>query len=687
MSSSNSSSNNNNPPLGPPSTSSGNLGAYQPQGTQSPSGGAGQYPQAGQYPSAPSAPSASPAGNQPGQYGQPPQSVPSPTGNQQAGQYGQPPQQPQAPGQYGQQPSVPSPSGPGQYGQPPQQPQAPGQYGQQPSVPSPSGPGQYGQPPQQPQAPGQYGQQTSVPSPSGNQPGQYGQQPASVPSPTGSTDSNNQAPGQYGQPPQQPQAPGQYGQQPQQPQAPGQYGPPSVPSPTGSTDSNNQAPGQYGQQQAPGQYGQYNQYQPQQQYNQYQPQDQYNQYNQYPPQQQYNQYNQYPPQQQQYNQYNQYPQQQQYNQYNQYPPQQQYNQYQPPQPQQPYLNNQIVTPQSYGSSSSSYYSAPVTLHNSYYWIEYPITKGYVVDSEVVKLERALTSFISDKSTMAEILGSRNYSERQLILQKYNRNNASKPLAKQIESSTMPGHLRNCLLGSLLTPLDFDVEQLYYSMLGAGTNESVLINILVTRSDTQKQQIKAAYNLKYPKTLNDWIISDTSGSFQKICIALLSPRQHGPVDMYQVENESNKLYYAGEGKIGTDSQPFIDVFTQRSFEYIKAIAKHYEANHKKHSLEKAIKSEFSGSIKKTLLSILDYAHDPMAYFATCFRKSLKGLGTKDAYLIMLLISQEYDLYDICQTYFKKFGRNLATDIEKDTSGDYRKFLIKFVNHPNPKTMPR
>ena len=60
--------------------------------------------------------------------------------------------------------------------------------------------------------------------------------------------------------------------------------------------------------------------------------------------------------------------------------------------------------------------------------------------------------------------------------------------------------------------------------------------------------------------------------------------------------------------------------------------------------------------------------------------MKGIGTRDAMLIRLLISRdEVDMPQIKAEYQRLYGRNMMGDIRSDTSGDYRKILNELAGH--------
>ncbi|KAF1466475.1 Annexin A7, partial [Pygoscelis antarcticus] len=67
---------------------------------------------------------------------------------------------------------------------------------------------------------------------------------------------------------------------------------------------------------------------------------------------------------------------------------------------------------------------------------------------------------------------------------------------------------------------FFAERLYYSMKGAGTDDSTLIRIIVTRSEIDLVQIKQVFTQMYQKTLATMIASDTSGDYRRLLLAIV-----------------------------------------------------------------------------------------------------------------------------------------------------------------------
>jgi len=60
------------------------------------------------------------------------------------------------------------------------------------------------------------------------------------------------------------------------------------------------------------------------------------------------------------------------------------------------------------------------------------------------------------------------------------------------------------------------------MKGLGTNDTMLIRVVVSRTEIDMQYIKAEYQKKYKKALGTAIHSETSGHYRAFLLALVGP---------------------------------------------------------------------------------------------------------------------------------------------------------------------
>jgi len=304
-------------------------------------------------------------------------------------------------------------------------------------------------------------------------------------------------------------------------------------------------------------------------------------------------------------------------------------------------------------------------------------KGLRIDPNNVahNLHHAMKGVGTDEKEIIKEIAGLNKHEIAAVKEAYNKNHGS-DLIKKVESETS-FNFRQALVSLLLEPAEFDARTLHESMSGVGTKDSTLIEILATRSYEQKQKIKEHFYKITNRDLEKYVDGDTSGDYKKALVALLTNKRQEGFNPDTVKLLVDKLYHAGEGKIGTDEKAFIHVFSSESFEQLKAVFEDYKNHHKHHSMEHAIKSEFSFHIQETLLAVLYYATKPAEFWAEKLRNSMAGLGTKDTTLIRVLVSQREHMPAISAAFLNLYKKPLESWIKEDCSGDYKHLLVEIV----------
>ncbi|PHT44091.1 Annexin D5 [Capsicum baccatum] len=70
------------------------------------------------------------------------------------------------------------------------------------------------------------------------------------------------------------------------------------------------------------------------------------------------------------------------------------------------------------------------------------------------------------------------------------------------------------------PAKYFAKELHKAMKGLGTDDTTLIRILVTRTEIDMEYIKAEYQKKHKRSLNDAVHSETSGDYRTFLLSLL-----------------------------------------------------------------------------------------------------------------------------------------------------------------------
>ncbi|KAH8336640.1 hypothetical protein KR074_010280, partial [Drosophila pseudoananassae] len=324
-------------------------------------------------------------------------------------------------------------------------------------------------------------------------------------------------------------------------------------------------------------------------------------------------------------------------------------------------------------------------------------QGFDPVKDAHDLRKAMKGFGTNEEALINIICRRSNEQRQEIQRQY-KTHFGKDLIEDIKSETS-GNFEKLLVGLLRPIVDFYCSELNDAMAGIGTDEEVLIEILCTLSNMEIYTIKNQYLRLYGAHLESELKSETSGNFKRLLISLCTAArdESGRVDPNLAKDDARELLKAGELRVGTDESMFNMILCQRNYQQLKLIFQEYE-NMTGHSLEKAIKKEFSGDIMEGLIAIFRCVTNKAEYFASRLHKSMAGIGTNDTQLIRVIITRsevmqskkasfltwskfrfcfQIDMVDIKVAFERLYGKSLKSWIKGDTSGHYKHALYVLV----------
>ena len=302
-----------------------------------------------------------------------------------------------------------------------------------------------------------------------------------------------------------------------------------------------------------------------------------------------------------------------------------------------------------------------------------------IDADAAGLRKAMKGIGTDEKAIIEIIANRTNRERLAMIDSFKRQ-FNRDLIKDLKSETS-GKFEDTILALFQDPLSYDCWSLNKAMKGLGTNEDTLIEILSTRSNAYIHDIKKRYLEMFGKTLDQDLAGDLSGDLKTVMMTLSSCLRSESVIPNQADcqQKADKLYNAGEKKLGTDEKVFYDILTLSSPAELRCIDQYYMQKYN-HGILTAIDKEFSGNMKKLLKTIVYSSINPSEYFATRINYAVKGLGTKDILLIRILVTRdEIDMPQIKAAYANLYHKDMVKDIENDTSGDYKRLLVALCSH--------
>ena len=129
----------------------------------------------------------------------------------------------------------------------------------------------------------------------------------------------------------------------------------------------------------------------------------------------------------------------------------------------------------------------------------------------------------------------------------------------------------------------------------------------------------------------------------------------------------------------DMNKLINIVAHRSNSQRQVILNEYYEYFKKNLLDE-LKSELSGNFKETVISLF---YTPVDFDCYHLDKAMKRLGTNEDTLIEILASRSNErIKEIKKRYKEIYNRDLVKDVEKDTSGTFRKILKRLLDGCRP-----
>ncbi|CAH1188320.1 unnamed protein product [Phyllotreta striolata] len=307
-------------------------------------------------------------------------------------------------------------------------------------------------------------------------------------------------------------------------------------------------------------------------------------------------------------------------------------------------------------------------------------EDFNAEEDAKALKKAFKGFGTDEDAVIEIITKRSNEQRREIATVY-KTMYGKDLVKDLRSE-LRGHFEDVIVALMLEPVEFQAKELHRAVSGLGTDELSIVEILGVHDNDEVVAISNAYEGLYQTSLESDIKGDTSGTLKRLLVGLSTGRRDESCDVNEeaAVKDAQALLQAGELLFaGTEESVFNSVLCQRARCQLRLIFDAYN-NLVGHPIEKAIKNEFSGTVKDALLQLIECVRDRTSYLATRLHDSMAGIGTDDRTLIRIVVSRsEKDLEDIKEVYYEKYGKSLAERIadEEEVPSDVKKVLMQLL----------
>jgi len=302
--------------------------------------------------------------------------------------------------------------------------------------------------------------------------------------------------------------------------------------------------------------------------------------------------------------------------------------------------------------------------------------GFDAMADAKALRAAMKGWGTNEQDIIDILCRRSNQQRQAISTAFT-GQFGRDLVEDLKSE-LGGKFESVIVGLMMPTAGYCSKQLHSAMKGLGTNEDTLVEILCTRSHEEVHQIATAYQQAYGTSLKSDVKGDTSGPFQRLLVlSIAGCRDERFFDKSKAAEQAATLYKAGEAKLGTDEDAFVEILSKAGQRQAYYIFQEYKKISGR-TIEQAIKAEMSGDLLNGLLAIVKTLQNRANYFAQRLSAAMKGWGTDDDALVRIIVSRcEIDLATIKYEYEKIYGKTLLSDVKGETSGDYRRALLALI----------
>jgi annexin A7/11 len=282
---------------------------------------------------------------------------------------------------------------------------------------------------------------------------------------------------------------------------------------------------------------------------------------------------------------------------------------------------------------------------------------------------------TDDNVLTLIIGKMTNKEMQAVIAAFDAK-YKKHLIDEVSSETS-GNFRVALKALLHEHTAYEAELLMQSTKGLGTDDDLLIEMVCTRTPEHIDRIETVYKALYKKDSMKEVKEDVSGDYGKLLLALMTNKRPSPSkDDWEKKKKADAehLYKAGEKKLGTDEKKWIEIFSTNSREYLEDLAVYYANTYQK-SLEKVIEAEFSGNLRKALITLIT----PLTtYWSEKLYKAMKGMGTNDSELIRIIVLlKENRLREVATHFLGAYKKTLRAWVESETSGAYKALMVEVL----------
>ncbi|XP_043269583.1 annexin B9-like [Venturia canescens] len=292
------------------------------------------------------------------------------------------------------------------------------------------------------------------------------------------------------------------------------------------------------------------------------------------------------------------------------------------------------------------------------------------------LSKAMEGITTDKNAIIDVLANRTNLQRQEIVSQFKAIYKKDLLTNLILRSS--GNFAD-LLVAMMTPLpQYYAKELHDQMCQAGTEESVLIEVLCTLPHEEILAVKQAYETMYGNSLEDDLLTDAFGNLKRLVVAVCCISRSEYL-RYDLEGMVMRIRHLSEHE--QDPAPY-EPFYMPDIRFESEPLQIHEIFRKFHqrtgySIEVAIDNGLPPDTRKGLLAVEKCVKDRPGFFAEKLYESAKYEIAQP--LTRLIVTRsEIDLGEIKRAFLHEYCERLESLIADKYSGNYRNCILAIVS---------
>ncbi|CAM9270110.1 unnamed protein product, partial [Chrysoparadoxa australica] len=301
-------------------------------------------------------------------------------------------------------------------------------------------------------------------------------------------------------------------------------------------------------------------------------------------------------------------------------------------------------------------------------------KNYMASVDAHEIHDACDGIGTDDSRLISVLCHRTKTQIERIDMAYRKEYEGRTLRDLLESE-LSGDMEDFMVYVQMESQEFDATMLKKAMSGIGTKESLLVQVICTRSAEQLSAAKELYEGRNDESLVDRINGEVDGTLQSILLTLVNGEKDTSeeADAEVAEQQADQLHEAADG-IGTKEEVFVEILAKSSPAQIEAIKDIYETKYEK-SLGKCIKGEFGGDCEDALLALVS---SPVDYYCMQLKDAMSGFGTNEGIICRVLGGvDKATVQEIRDRYMEKYDTELSEALKSELHGSFKKAALAWV----------